>query len=73
MLKEMMFIDTVTLAIDPPLPCAVVTSGGTCNRPARVVHACRVSGPRPGHWLIMPVCEECAEAGTALHVKDGAR
>jgi hypothetical protein len=72
MVTEMMLIDTVTLRIDPPLPCAVVANGETCNHPAHVAHAYRTSGPKPGHWLIMPVCEECTETGAALYTAAGS-
>ena len=63
--------DTVVLKIDPPLPCAVLTGSGTCDRPARTAYAYPASGPRPGVWLIMPVCDRCAEIGTVQDADDG--
>ena len=56
--------DTVILVIDPSLPCAVLDGSDTCDRPARTAYAYPASGPRPGVWLIMPVCDKCAGIGT---------
>lgn len=56
--------DTVILVIDPSLPCAVLDGSGTCDRLARTAYAYPASGPRPGVWLIMPVCDKCAGIGT---------
>jgi hypothetical protein len=64
MAKQTMLFDVVTLKIDPPLPCAATTDNGVCNRPAHLARAFRTSGPRPDHWLIMPICEECAQASS---------
>ena len=55
--------ESVVLMIDPPLPCAVLDGSGTCDRPARTVYAYPARGPRPGVWLIMPVCDKCAGTG----------
>jgi hypothetical protein len=55
--------DSVVLRIDPPLPCAVLNGSGTCDRLARTAYAYSASGPRPGVWLIMPVCDRCAGTG----------
>lgn len=52
--------ETVVLKIDPPLPCAALDGPGTCDRPAHVAYAYPTRGPRPGVWLIMPVCDRCA-------------
>jgi hypothetical protein len=57
--------DSVVLKIDPPLPCAVKDGSGTCDRPARTAYAYPARGPRPGVWLIMPVCDRCAGMATS--------
>jgi hypothetical protein len=58
--------ETLVLKIDPPLPCAVVIGSGTCERLAHMAYAYPTRGPRPGVWLIMPVCDKCAGLGTTL-------
>ena len=63
--------DTVILVIDPSLPCAVLDGSDTCDRPARTAYAYPASGPRPGVWLIMPVCDKCAEIGTIQDADNG--
>jgi hypothetical protein len=55
--------DSVVLKIDPPLPCAVLDGSGTCDRLARTAYAYPARGPRPGVWLIMPICDRCAGIG----------
>lgn len=60
--------ETVILKIDPPLPCAILDGTGTCDRPARMAYAYPTRGPRPGVWLIMPVCDKCAGLSTAPEV-----
>jgi hypothetical protein len=55
--------ETVILKIEPPLPCAVLDGSGTCGRPAHTAYAYPTRGPRPGVWLIMPVCDRCAGKG----------
>jgi hypothetical protein len=62
--------DTLTLKIDPPLPCAVMDGSKTCDRPARMAYAYPTRGPRPGVWLIMPVCDRCADMDTVVGVDD---
>ena len=63
--------DTVVLMIDPSLPCAVLDGSGTCDRLARMAYAYTASGPRPGVWLIMPVCDRCAALGTMQDADNG--
>lgn len=62
--------DTLILKIDPPLPCAVLDGSRTCDRLARMAHAYPARGPRPGVWLIMPVCDRCGSMGTIVGVDD---
>ena len=62
--------DTLILKIDPPLPCAVMDGSKTCDRPARMAYAYPTRGPRPGVWLIMPVCDRCADVDTVLGADD---
>lgn len=62
--------ETLILQIDPPLPCAVLNGAETCHRPARRVYAYPTRGPRPGVWLIMPICERCALESNGLYVDD---
>ncbi len=56
--------ETLILTIDPPLPCSVLNGSGTCDRPAHTAYAYPTRGPRPGVWLIMPVCIRCVGAST---------
>lgn len=69
--------ETVILKIDPPLPCAVLHGDETCDQPARMAYAFPTRGPRPGVWLIMPVCVECASldamAGTGAGEVEGEK
>ena len=62
--------DTLTLKIDPPLPCAVMDGSKTCDRMARMAYAYPTRGPRPGVWLIMPVCDRCADMDTVVGADD---
>lgn len=56
--------ETLVLKIDPPLPCAVLDGSGTCDRLSHMAYAYPTRGPRPGVWLIMPVCDRCARLST---------
>lgn len=58
--------ETLVLKIAPPLPCAVLGGSGTCERPSHMAYAYPTHGPRPGVWLIMPICDKCARQGTPL-------
>lgn len=58
--------ETLILKIDLPLPCAVLHGDETCDQPARMAYAYPTRGPRPGVWLIMPVCTECASLDTKV-------
>jgi hypothetical protein len=62
--------DTLILKIDPPLPCAVLDGSRTCDRQACMVYAYPAHGPRPGVWLIMPVCDRCASVGKMVGADD---
>lgn len=62
--------DTLILKIDPPLPCAVMNGSTTCDRLARIAFAYPTRGPRPGVWLIMPVCDRCAKMDTVIDADD---
>ena len=62
--------DTLILKIDPPLPCAVLDGSRTCDRLARMAYAYPARGPRPGVWLIMPVCDRCASMETMVGADD---
>jgi hypothetical protein len=63
--------ETVILRIDPPLPCAVLHGADTCDRPAHMAYAYPTVGPRPGVWLIMPVCDRCAGVSSGWDIEDG--
>ncbi len=67
--------DTQIIRLTTPLPCGVMREGNRCGRPAHVASATPVAmseAPEPdnvvadlvarmyrGHWLILPVCEQC--------------
>ena len=57
--------ETVILKIDAPLPCATLQGAEICGQPAQVAYAYPARGPRPGMWLIMPICDRCA-GGSAV-------
>ncbi|UCC89547.1 MAG: hypothetical protein JSV81_09615 [Anaerolineales bacterium] len=67
--------ETVVLKIDPPLPCAALEGSRPCDRLARTAYAYPTRGPRPGVWLIMPICDRCAGLSTTPDAGDnlGAR
>lgn len=62
--------ETVVLKINPPLPCATLDGSETCDRLASHAYAYPTRGPRPGVWLIMPVCDQCADMGTVPDAND---
>ena len=62
--------DTLVLKIEPPLPCAILDGSRTCDRLARLAYAYPARGPRPGVWLILPVCDRCAGVGTMVGTDD---
>ena len=62
--------DTLVLNIEPPLPCAILDGSKTCDRLARTAYAYPTRGPRPGVWLIMPVCDRCAGPSTMVGADD---
>jgi hypothetical protein len=62
--------ENVVLKIDPALPCAILNGTKACDRPARMAYAYPTRGPRPGVWLIMPVCDRCAGTSKGLDADD---
>lgn len=55
---------TVTLRIDPPLPCATLRPTADdprrrCGNGASVAHAQQLGG---GEWLLLPICRSCVAA-----------
>lgn len=55
---------SITLRIDPPLPCGTLTPTDhdprrRCGQLARVAQADQLGG---GDWLLMPICRDCVAA-----------
>ena len=66
-----MKVDT-TLAIKlvDSLPCGIRSGEGTCDKPAFAVHAVGWQHPLfAGHWVVLPVCKECARAAAAVYAQ----
>ena len=64
-----MRVDT-TLAIKlvDSMPCGIRTGEGTCDKPAYAVHAVGWQHPVfAGHWVVLPVCEECVRTTAAVY------
>ncbi len=59
------------IRIDPPLPCNAMIEDTSCGQPARAAWADPIaSGEHAGQWLLIPICEDCAQTDTALYASE---
>lgn len=53
---------TAVISLASPHPCGIRSGDGVCGQPAQVAYAYPWRHPvYPGHWVILPVCRDCAE------------
>lgn len=51
------------IRLTDPLECGIRTGDGNCGKPAYAAHVYRWRHPTyEGHYVLLPVCRECAEA-----------
>lgn len=56
---------SITLALDPPLPCAVlIARGRRCEAPAAQGEAARNTD---GSYFVRPICATCRDAAARVH------
>lgn len=61
------------VSLSDPLPCGIRsdTASGTCGKPAYIAHANLFRNPvLPGHWVLLPVCRDCALAAAKVYDPD---
>lgn len=68
-----------TIRLIDPLPCSIIRGldrdDARCGQPAYAAHAISADalpayqqvGLMRSEWILMPICRECAKAGSALY------
>lgn len=70
--------DSDVIRLADSLPCGIRadTPSGVCGKPATVAHVNPLRSPvLPGHYVVLPVCQECAAAAAAVYgtLEEGER
>ena len=59
---------TIAIKLVDDLPCGIRTGEGVCGKPAYFVNCVGWQHPVfAGHWVVLPVCKECARAAAQVY------
>lgn len=60
--------ESLIVELETALPCGIKANAGECGKPAFKAHAYPWRHPNyPGHWVLVPVCRECAAAAAKVY------